>query len=67
MLHGTHSDKIGMITQYGFDQRMARESGLYGQGVYFTDQSCKSACGILWFKLGESGSGWLLTSCGIEN
>lgn len=42
LLHGTHSDKIGMITQYGFDQRMARESGLYGQGVYFTDQSCKS-------------------------
>eukprot|EP00435_Cladocopium_sp_Y103_P023365 s3260_g5.t1 len=42
LLHGTTADKIDMITQYGFDQRMARESGLYGQGVYFTDQSCKS-------------------------
>lgn len=61
MLHGTTVDKIDMIAQYGFDQRMARESGLYGQGVYFTDQSCKSACGYLWLKLGESGSG------GIEN
>jgi len=42
LLHGTHSDKIDIITQFGFDERIAREGGLYGQGVYFTDESCKS-------------------------
>eukprot|EP00438_Fugacium_kawagutii_P035779 Skav230487 [mRNA] locus=scaffold1445:387101:391292:- [translate_table: standard] len=45
LLHGTTSDKIDLIAQEGFDARMARETGLYGQGVYFTDQSCKSASG----------------------
>lgn len=42
LLHGTHSDKIDIITQFGFDERIAREGGLYGRGVYFTDESCKS-------------------------
>ena len=42
LIHGTTPDKIAQIASFGFDERLARESGLYGQGVYFTDQSCKS-------------------------
>ncbi|CAK9019121.1 unnamed protein product [Durusdinium trenchii] len=42
VIHGTTFDKIDQIATCGFDERLARESGLYGQGVYFTDQSCKS-------------------------
>ena len=42
LIHGTTQDKIDQIASFGFDERLARESGLYGQGVYFTDQSCKS-------------------------
>ena len=40
LLHGTR--QIDQIAEFGFDQRLARESGLYGQGIYFTDHSCKS-------------------------
>eukprot|EP00435_Cladocopium_sp_Y103_P063700 s203_g25.t1 len=42
LIHGTMSDKVEQIANFGFDERLARENGLYGQGVYFTDQSCKS-------------------------
>ena len=42
LIHGTTQDRIDQIANFGFDERLARESGLYGQGVYFTDQSCKS-------------------------
>lgn len=42
VIHGTTLEKTDQIATYGFDERLARESGLYGQGVYFTDQSCKS-------------------------
>ena len=42
VIHGTTSDKTTQIANFGFDERLARESGLYGQGIYFTDQSCKS-------------------------
>lgn len=35
-------DKIDQIANFGFDERLARERGLYGQGIYFTNQSCKS-------------------------
>ena len=42
LIHGTTLDKIERIAHFGFDERLARESGLYGQGVYFTNQSCKS-------------------------
>eukprot|EP00435_Cladocopium_sp_Y103_P065565 s203_g27.t1 len=42
LIHGTTQDKVDQIANFGFDERLARENGLYGQGVYFTDQSCKS-------------------------
>ena len=42
VLQWTADDKTDQIANFGFDERLARESGLYGQGVYFTDQSCKS-------------------------
>ena len=42
LFHGTTVEKIDQIANFGSDERLARERGLYGQGVYFTDQSCKS-------------------------
>ena len=42
VLHGTTPDKVDLIASFGFDERLARERGLYGQGVYFTDQTCKA-------------------------
>lgn len=42
VVHGTTDDKTDQIANFGFDERLARDFGLYGQGVYFTDQSCKS-------------------------
>jgi len=41
VLHGTLPENLDKIAKYGFDGRLARK-GMYGQGVYFTDQSCKS-------------------------
>lgn len=40
LIHGTTQDKVDEIASFGFE-RLARESGLYGQGIYFTDR-CKS-------------------------
>eukprot|EP00438_Fugacium_kawagutii_P018030 Skav216299 [mRNA] locus=scaffold494:135540:149103:- [translate_table: standard] len=57
VIHGTTDDKIDQIANFGFDERLARESGLYGQGVYFTDQSCKS--------LQYSGAAWQNSGCFI--
>lgn len=42
VLHGTSPDNIDLIANFGFDERLARRKGLYGQGIYFTDQSCKA-------------------------
>ncbi|CAE7807286.1 Parp12, partial [Symbiodinium necroappetens] len=42
VLHGTTPDKVDLIANFGFDERLAREKGRYGQGVYFTDQTCKA-------------------------
>ncbi|CAE7230990.1 TNKS2 [Symbiodinium sp. CCMP2456] len=42
VIHGTTLDKTEQIAGFGFDERLAHERGLYGQGVYFTDQSCKA-------------------------
>ena len=42
VLHGTTPDKVEFIANFGFDERLARQKGRYGQGVYFTDQTCKA-------------------------
>jgi len=42
LLHGSKQTKIEEIGEDGFDVRLAKTSGLYGEGVYFTDQRCKS-------------------------
>mmetsp|Transcript_64698 Transcript_64698/g.140962 ORF Transcript_64698/g.140962 Transcript_64698/m.140962 type:complete len:452 (+) Transcript_64698:48-1403(+) len=39
LLHGTTEPR--QIAELGFDERCARASGLYGQGVYFAENSCK--------------------------
>lgn len=40
-LHGTNEEKAKKIEETGFDYRLSREEGLYGQGLYFSDESCK--------------------------
>ena len=42
VLHGTKSENVDLIANFGFDERLSREKGLYGQGIYFTDQTCKA-------------------------
>ena len=43
LYHGTPAEVADIITEHGFDERVAALSGLYGAGVYFASQSCKSA------------------------
>jgi len=40
--HGTSLDTVDDIASQGFDERCARDSGLYGQGMYFAEEACKS-------------------------
>ena len=44
LFHGTRTwEDAKKIVCQGFDNRVARESGLYGRGTYFATQTCKSA------------------------
>ena len=44
LLHGTRNFEVAKaIAMEGFDNRIARSSGLYGSGTYFAAQTCKSA------------------------
>eukprot|EP01045_Picozoa_sp_COSAG04_P020626 COSAG04_NODE_2129_length_4736_cov_3.960319_1_plen_1220_part_00 len=40
--HGTKPDTAPTLAQWGFDERVARDSGLYGAGNYFADACSKS-------------------------
>lgn len=42
VFHGTTRDNLPAILAGGFNERFAR-TGLYGDGVYFAEKSCKSA------------------------
>jgi len=42
LFHGTSSKNLRQILQAGFDERLSKKSGLYGEGTYFTDESCKA-------------------------
>mmetsp|Transcript_29070 Transcript_29070/g.69631 ORF Transcript_29070/g.69631 Transcript_29070/m.69631 type:complete len:1030 (+) Transcript_29070:720-3809(+) len=42
LFHGTSPEAASIITQHGFDERVAALTGLYGAGSYFADSSCKS-------------------------
>jgi len=42
VFHGTGPEFVEQIAQRGFDERLANLSGLYGAGIYFAEQSCKS-------------------------
>eukprot|EP00415_Alexandrium_ostenfeldii_P004616 UN4616 len=43
LLHGCPTESIPYIVEYGFDERLNKRGGLYGNGVYFTFESCKAA------------------------
>eukprot|EP00929_Paragymnodinium_shiwhaense_P103828 TRINITY_DN67626_c0_g1_i1.p1 TRINITY_DN67626_c0_g1~~TRINITY_DN67626_c0_g1_i1.p1 ORF type:complete len:1187 (-),score=127.22 TRINITY_DN67626_c0_g1_i1:64-3624(-) len=40
--HGCDAAAAEQILQHGFDTRLARVSGMYGAGTYFTNQLCKA-------------------------
>ena len=42
LFHGTSPDTAALISQVGFDERVANTKGLYGAGTYFAENSCKS-------------------------
>ncbi|CAE8679120.1 unnamed protein product [Polarella glacialis] len=42
LLHGTSAESAQAIALQGFDGRLARESDLYGKGVYLTTDACKA-------------------------
>ena len=42
LLHGTTFANAAKIVEQGFDARLSRLGGLYGAGVYFTDETCKA-------------------------
>ena len=42
LFHGLPPDVVRIARSSGLDPRLARESGLYGAGVYFTPQRCKA-------------------------
>jgi len=43
LYHGTTEEVADVIAHHGFDERVASLAGMYGAGVYFADQACKSA------------------------
>eukprot|EP00440_Ansanella_granifera_P067812 gb/GFBE01073565.1/.p1 GENE.gb/GFBE01073565.1/~~gb/GFBE01073565.1/.p1 ORF type:complete len:511 (+),score=76.88 gb/GFBE01073565.1/:1-1533(+) len=42
VFHGTSRENLQSIAVHGFEPRLSKEGGLYGEGVYFAEQSCKS-------------------------
>ena len=42
LFHGTSSKMAGIISEHGFDERVANMGGLYGAGSYFACNACKS-------------------------
>ena len=42
LFHGTSSKMAQIISEYGFDERVANMGGLYGAGSYFACNACKS-------------------------
>jgi len=39
--HGTRRDKLDAILREGLDEHVSQLTGLYGAGVYFSDEACK--------------------------
>ena len=42
LFHGTSSKMAGIISEHGFDERVADMTGLYGAASYFASNACKS-------------------------
>jgi hypothetical protein len=42
LFHGVPHGRLAEIMEQGLDQRVARETGMYGAGIYFAENSCKS-------------------------
>ena len=40
LLHGTSRENLARISQTGLRVQLSQPSGLYGQGIYFTESSC---------------------------
>jgi hypothetical protein len=42
LFHGTRPENASILASDGFDERLSRDNGLYGAGLYFAQDSCKS-------------------------
>ena len=42
LFHGTKKRNVEAIKTTGFDERVASDSGLFGSGIYFSENSSKS-------------------------
>ena len=42
LFHGTKSSITNFIVQQGFEERIAQDTGLFGAGIYFSENSSKS-------------------------
>ena len=54
LFHGTMADSMESILRDGFDIDYASARGRYGDGIYFSDASCKSH---QYAQYGEAGGG----------
>eukprot|EP00906_Rhabdomonas_costata_P012053 RCo017192 len=43
LFHGSNPDTATIIARNGFDERVANLGGLFGAGIYFAQEGCKSA------------------------
>eukprot|EP00747_Dinoflagellata_sp_TGD_P153422 gnl/TRDRNA2_/TRDRNA2_177390_c0_seq11.p1 gnl/TRDRNA2_/TRDRNA2_177390_c0~~gnl/TRDRNA2_/TRDRNA2_177390_c0_seq11.p1 ORF type:complete len:250 (-),score=11.22 gnl/TRDRNA2_/TRDRNA2_177390_c0_seq11:19-744(-) len=41
--HGTKAEHVPRIEKTGFDERLSSMHGMYGAGIYFSPEACKSA------------------------
>merc|ERR1712224_649327 len=55
--HGTKADIIDTIVQEGFDERVCSLGGMFGAGVYFAQDSCKSG---QYAEIDSNNSNWFL-------
>ena len=42
LFHGTKSNIVDFIIQQGFEERIAKDEGIFGAGIYFAENSSKS-------------------------
>jgi len=63
MFHGTKEEIATIITKDGFNERVAKEGGMFGFAAYFADRSSKSNQYIPCTTCGKGAIGAIYTKC----